>query len=1375
MPTNQKVNENYTRVRAKTSDQNLLAFVKRIAVAYENISINGANFEGKVVGLLSKREVDQVKTGDIDTSLKVLARVPQLSAGQRLDFCDLFVGEDMAGLDLATPVILGGAYRAIAARVREGEDGQQERLEKLAARIDDLSADFANSGGMVVNQNEWPLVDTNNIADVYEGFGNMLNARLAEIDITKQPQKVAEMRKNLQQIQSVISDYDDMWRLKNLRREDADRLAEHWDELYGALNRAELFKETKEKLSKYKFLDSKGEIIPQFTSGKRGDTKKYEEYEHGFRIIRDGRLASVVELARHDVAKKHVADFENDVDEEALEFELNEEVLTKLFEIDAADKIVQGAKENPELFTDPKYRDEFVANLATMGGQISDAGYNAAIDAQMNATAGWAARIKNKLGLFSEKASGFFGRVFQPIKHVDKMADVRMIRRSIDKREKRIELFTRILKGFLSGLVASALITTIATAAAAAAGVSVAMTVTVIGVMTAIGMGVIQIARWRNAQEAAGLPTDINTFLKNKRLVASLGASLLAVVAMCFGVAGLATAAKWLGYGALSIGGSNNAVAAFRDARDAKMSAAESIAWAIANAGAVIGGGFAGRALAHTFTNAYNYVKPNNEQFQTTEPVESEVPEESDVIAHERTIMHYTDEMLQSAKTAVENWYAHDYPNHPEILQQDIDAVNQYNIDHDTNLDPYRILRAMKISQPSRLAYTPAWSNTYNVSQELISQAAHAVGGGVYDPAGMEAAKFLDANYLGVKGEVGDVFGRTINKTYSPITDLPTKTTDISFEKSPAENLLKEPDLSPETTESTDNEQMYINTDAYLHSPARGYGMAAFGNYTPREHLKNLRDRVGSFLDRVRGNRRNESVTENVPPFISNDGREEKLPTFTMDEPQEQQLPPVILDERDKELRTTGENTPSPVRRKEYVPPVVNLSQPQQVPDLRLKDMPVALPDPESRKYEPYSDFALTEDQAEHWNDLHTQLATVRAKSRSSRGDKILKLRKQASRLIYEINSFTAELGNPSTFEIEQALAEIERRKNLKDLLAQYKRHMQRRPVSDEKWEEERAKLRDKIEALGGKDSLDESKLRFATPKPGRLEQKRAEIAQRDTDRQQPKRVFEMPMRETQKKMEQNTYKNDVRFIPKSVMEIRGVPVRLVDLTGNGNPVMKNDDHAIVVVDVDGLRIPFFRANGDEIFNNTEEPDLLKQGNWYPVFTLSADGELFIGPTIDYLSKTSYYAKRNVREHNKIRYLNEIAKELNIQIGDMAAYEQIEGKRLVKIVDHQPNQQPNTDTLPLFWAGLGDFSSAPRNVKDFFDSVRSSDYTDEQEKQESRQERDENRRENIEYFRRRFHDNRQRFISGANDLANRTFGRFRDRFFRKNDDSNEYE
>lgn len=1350
MPTNSDMNKKEAQ---KMYDKDVTRFAKRIAVAYSS---------DKIRLVTSRNARRAVLLHDIDAINDIIKDIPNMPAGFQSDFCDAFIGEDMAGLDLATPAILGYAYRAISARAAGGEPGQQERLDKLATRIDNLSADFANSGGMVVSQNEWPLVDMSNIANVYEGFGNMLDARIVDVDVDKNPEKFAEIQANKKQAEKVVSDYDNAWGLDKVRAEDAPKLADRWDELYGALNRAELSEETKTKLAKCKFLDSKGAVIPQFTSGKRGDTKKYEEYEAGVRIAKEGRLASVVELARHNVAKRHVADFETEINESALEAELNTEILTVLYEIYAADKVVQDTTKMPEQFADPAFRNEFMAALEEMGEEISNNGYNVAIETQTDATVGWATRLRGKVGTMGKKLNTLWTRVNRPLERIDDMADVRMSRAAVERRKKRRDFFWGILKGFDSAFIVSGIITVSAAAAAAKMGVSLATGLAMIGGGLALGMIGFQVARWIKNQKKTNSPISLEEFFKDKQLVRSVITSALAIVAMGLGAAGLGTAAMTVGVGAALLGSYNNGRGVFESALDSKMSRRQAVAWAIANAGSVIGGALGGGYVGRGLVSMFNRLYPGNTFFQNKEPVAGEQRKVSDEVTHEKTTMHYTDKMLQSAKDAVEQWYAQDNPGHPEILQQDIDAVNQYNLDHDTNLDPYRILRAMKMSQPSRLAYTPAWGDTYNVPQETINLSANAVGGGTYNSAGIESAHFLESHFMGNNGNIGPV-GNFTNKTYSPITELPTQTT---------ETVIDQPAVYEQTYNDT-----YKSVDA-----RPGYG--AFGNYTPRERLTKLRDRVGSFLDRVRRNRQNESVSEDVPPVIRND------------EPKDE-IPPIVLDERDEELRIPEEKTSSPARR-EYVAPKISLNRifPKPVfndPEGHLRQIrdeyrqrgesEMRFPVPDETSVLPLGDtkFAMTYQQAKKWEDLHLNLARVRAKRNNSSlgASEAAKLRAQEENINKEIKHLYNQLGRPSMEELEHARADAYRSEKVRNLIAEYGRHMRNKPDEHnapkwrgQKWEYERQKLLDKIADLGGADSLDDSNLRFAAPTLGRLEQKRAEVAQREKERQEQKHdVFVMPMREQPKQVKPTLGNTGaVKFMLESLMDVRGVPVKLLDLTGNGNPVMKSDEHAIVVVDVDGLRIPFFRANGDEE-RNLLNPGLLSPGNWYPVFSIANDGELFIGPTLDYLN-IIHSEKEEVRLAAKIRYLNEIAKKLDAQIGNIAADEQIDGKKLIKIVDHQPKQPLNTDIPRLFWGGIGCLSLAPRDVKWFFNNVRSINYTEEQEKQELREERDENRRENRDFRRQKW----QGFVSGIGNFADRARAQVHGRLFGwDKEDSKEYE
>lgn len=1447
MPTSPKLNENDTRIRALTSDQNLLRLVKRIAVAYGDDNVR----------LLSAREVDKVsELRDIDAVNKVIANVPQMSAGQRLDFCDAFVGENMSGLDLATPMILGGAYRAIASRARDGETGQQERLDKIAARIDDLSADFANSGGMVVSQKEWPLVDTNNIADVYEGFANMLDARMADIDATKNPEKYSEMQANLKQIETVVSDYDNVWGLKKLRGENAEKLAERWDEIYRALNRAELSEETKERLAKYKFLDNKDEIIPQFVSGKRGDTEKYTEYEPGFRIAKDGRLASVVELARHDVAKKHVADFETDIDEDALEIELNDEVLTKLFEIDAADKIVQNATENPELFTDPKYRTEFIERLAREGGQISDTGYNAAIDAQTNATAGWAARVKNKLGAASKKIGGFFGKVFEPIKHIDKMADVRMTRRSISKREKRIELFTRILKGFASAAIASALITTIATAAAAVAGVSVAMTLAAISIVTAIGMGVIQVTRWRKAQQAAGRSTDINEFLKDKRLVASLGASLLAVVAMCFGAAGLAVAAKSLGIGALTIGGANNAVSAYRDARDARMSVAESIAWAIANAGAVVAGGFTGRALAHMGINAYNNANPRNTVFQneTTRVESQETPTTREIT---ETRVEYTKDALDNAERIARMWYR----DNPDILQQRVDAINAYNVEHGTNIDPYRAIMIngdaggrtfdnMRLhinnsridpnindvySHGQHRVLTDAWGRANGFTHEELNAARHLFArDGSINSAGMDAVAKLD-NMISDTNTVGYVDNRPVHTdNFFKPNDPKGWTTYTGGNAPKVENTY----TTTETVTTTKPVE-YID-----YTPTKGDGVAMFGNYTPRARRTQLRDRLGSFVDRVRRGLRQGELTKDETPVREPEPTDMGEPIVPPVEPKEEEFIPIKDEPENQDIFTLpvkeetdalptfdlteedsrDERLDEPVRpvtpNKDIDGVLRRLREAQQQRLLKPGKTPVALLNPGKPEKAPVHgpSFAITYTQAKKWDDLHANLDRVQIKlQKSSLGaSDAAKLRTQERDIIHDIEHLYNQIGRPSMDELGDALADAYRR--------EYKKHMAEKPDDTDRrtphriireWNEKHDSLLNKFETYGWNTSLDEADLYFPTPVMGIQTQKqserevmRAAAIRAEQERKEAARIAEQKRQEAerlrqeaellkQKTIEgavENAYSKSVHdpegnhFVPENLirlaedsdiisqplMEIRGVPVNLVDLNGHNNPFTQNEERAMVVVDVDGLRIPFYLANGNEA-SGLETP-----GKWYPLLTFMRDGSWFITNTWEYLSDKS----------EEMAWIKKIAAKLDEKIGDIRNYrdEKTTAERLMNgmkgeaggvdnITQVSPNKiysiighGPNNLTTYMIWApsvGGRSLSVYVPWLKWYFRNIQSPNYDERVERKQMQEEKRAERKQKRETRRQEFRD---RFGTGVFGILDRA----RDRF-RFGGGSNEYE
>ena len=365
-----------------TTDDNLIRLVKNIARAYREI------------GIITEREYNVARrTDDLDVINNIIGDIPNMDTDQRLKFCKSFVANDTANFNNATPAILAYAYMA-----SRNEDTPMARA--LAKRIDDMSADFANSGGMVLESGtKWPLVDITNIADVYEGFKQALEVRIADLDANKDADKIAQMKSNLAQMEVVITDYDRAGGLDRVRPENVQQYEQRWDKLNRVLNNTSLSETTKEEVKKYTFRDENGKDVPQFLEDGEFDT--------------EGRAAALLDLTRGDIARRRVTDINAEIDADEIEQELNEEFLFKLYETANADKVVQMAQENPEAFMDPAKRAEFIRGLSEQGGTISNEAYNAALDENANATAGWAARFKKKLGTAGEKVGGFFGKVFR--------------------------------------------------------------------------------------------------------------------------------------------------------------------------------------------------------------------------------------------------------------------------------------------------------------------------------------------------------------------------------------------------------------------------------------------------------------------------------------------------------------------------------------------------------------------------------------------------------------------------------------------------------------------------------------------------------------------------------------------------------------------------------------------------------------------------------------------------------------------------------------------------------------------------------------------------------------------------------------------------
>ncbi len=1375
--------EEITRERANTSDKNTIIMLPDIIRAYH------------AIGLLSDGEKDEADALDSDSKKLTFLKnkVPRLTPEQKRAFCDAFVGDDMEDFHGATPAILAEAYRAAYAKAQEDES-QKERLQKIAAHIDSLSVEFANSGGMLI---DGKVVDTTNAADVYEGFADMLNARMGDIDkiegdastrgsqitakkremaalgVALNDSQVATCHSNLSMLEGSITEYDDMWGLSQITEDNASKLEKRWDKLFDKLARAEVFDETKDVISKYKFLDADGKEMPQYK-------------RNGRRIIKEGRLYTIMELARHNVLRRHVGKFDERINADALEEEFNNEILFLLYNMKTYGQLADAATDDPELFMDYTKRDAILNGLAQEGGDISDVSYNAMLNAHTNATGGWLARVKNKVGdTAKEDKKEDMDRFFEKAGTINGVGA---------RNEKRLALFKRILKGFLSAFVASAIITGIATAAAAAAGMSVAMALAITGIVTALGISLAQIFRWKKAQEAAGRPVTWEEFKKDKRLLTSLGVSGLAAIAMAFGAAGLAEASMILGFGALGLGGYKNAHEAYKDARRS-MSAPRAAVWAVTNALAVIGGGIMGRVAAHGLINMYNEAHPTNEVFQKTVP--DTEPKEFQGTRDVPETRIYTQEGLDNAEAIVKTWYQ----DNPDLLQARVDAINAYNAEHGTAIDPYRAIMASAdagaptydnirlhvenshidpnihdiYSHGHHRIMTPRWGDAYGFSKAELDTAAQLFQGdsAVINPDAMEVVGRLDA-FISETNTIGTLDGAPIQTDgYFKPNDPRGWTSYTGGE--PA--LVEQVDAHPEPYTYTED------VPVTHHVPVdEGINVAAYGNYNPQDPVEELRDRVGAFIDKIR-----KPEPEPIPvpvddeqkllgpgyrkePLLLGPGRDDRLlgPVYEDDE----QL--LLGPGRDDRLLGPGHKDDDqlllgPGRDVRLLGP--GRKDDEQLllgpgRDDRLLIEPVLQEEVERV-------LGVTRPQAHDWVKWHEQLKAVEEKlAKSPKSPVAAKLQREKKTLQQNIAHLRNQLGGASDAEIERgvevALKREEQRKcmdELEKLRAQPKLHNESRfdKAARERKEQE---LIDKFQELYKE--LAKYDIYYPFPIEGVQARKQSErdaviedaeiieevetpieeeeiiedidlteeakpepvsnVAQDiDWSKYQSPFVFEHEQIEVERpddlRDKMNLSDNTVRGIdiasmlkkqepkveekteekhepekPKKVNDLvaaveeaygrlitahdegrkyfvpaelekladegnittepigtyNGLPFSLVDINGNGDPFAESQDGTVVIVDWQGIRIPFVLSTGLNP-NNPVAP-----GKWYPVSNVVSSGS-FYTPSHN-MEQRRYEQEVADREEHVAEYgmLMEMAEVLDQAIGDIRNWEDIE-------------------------------------------------------------------------------------------------------------------
>ncbi|MBE6451960.1 MAG: hypothetical protein E7012_00525 [Alphaproteobacteria bacterium] len=828
-----------------------------------------------------------------------------LKEEQQLDFENRvsdYMLENEETFKLLPPMLLAKQYKK-ALEEKEKEQKQDEnvksdgkidaKISKLENRIDELSSNLYHKQDLF-------FADITNISDTYDGYMQMFEAReqtLGQEGDDKVKRDIISANRN--NLDKLISDYDNRWNLQDVQSADADKLSEHFDSLNEELEKLDVNDETLKLVSNFQFINENNEPEPQFIDKDGNKTLKYSK---GCQVAQNSKLANIIRVAKQNVLMEMLAS-KDDVDNEKLQTALNEKVPEVLYAAHVANQVEQGIKENPNQFTDKKYLNQFIADLGNTEKpmSVSPTAYEATIDGCVNAVGGFAHRLGLKIG----KDKAVVSKLFTPLKDLDKRADDRTTKK-VDKKAYRIEMLKRTIKGGASAFLVSGAITVVGTIATGGANKIGGMAV---GSILAIGMTAYQIHNWNKDRKARGGKTGPKAFfkdmIKDRRLAMTIGTTALGAAAVGFAATGNPGVAKALGIGALALGTSNMAINTVQDAKEQGISTLEGVGWAALQSVVNVGAAFGGRAIANAGIDAYNNSHEDNKIFQHREKIGTEI--ETRQITEIET--GYKDGVVENAQKILDYWYN----DNPELLQQRIEAIEAYNAEHGTNINPQRYLLAahdagalsadnnLLHNQGSADTYTNAqhkvfgqsWSNTTGVSQDIVDALASSVNGGEVNITAesleafaqldkfisstnqvgyAEAAPYQNDGVLGYNAEAeasGRMFASENGDRYTTYAD--------------GESVFEEKIVERTESQEVDKYDMVRNeTDL---------GLGMLGVLGRRLKNLQLKERMGSLLDRITGKKTpkpsDTGIIVTPPKDKQQEDKQTNIPTI-IDKPKEQ-------------------------------------------------------------------------------------------------------------------------------------------------------------------------------------------------------------------------------------------------------------------------------------------------------------------------------------------------------------------------------------------------------------------------------------------------------------------------------------------------------
>ena len=715
---NDNIIENRLRSDHNLQEDNKLAKL-RMEALLEIKTIIKAEFDSHIGGFEPTAEVKESQKSwafleNSEAKVKDIKQYKQVLANKLLDNNQERV---------LTPELACEANEVLTQQVKD-EPKNTEAQAKLAKTINvmnNLADDFIQKRGYF-------LLDITNVADAYDGYNRMFNLRLKQLDeqkkklnkAAKKDEQSAQLlqvienniktyEKCLKDLDTLMKPYDERWNIPDGKNpyNSAVKMNDRAKKCVKILDNIKpdeqtLGAETLQMLSRFKFKGTEGNL-PQFYDPKNQNTKS-DSWREGLEVIPNSRLATVLQLVKNDILMTEL-NADDKISKEELTEKFKNGIGEKLFAIYNSEEKIAGIAENPRKFVQPekeKYLTEFMTKLNNPEAPlaISDTGYVAAMEVQANNAEVYCNRVSKKIG--ANNSEFIRGVITDQMQQIDRRAPLHNAANNVRRQSLRRNLFGTALGAGLAYTGARVFTNIAATGGASLAVSTTAATITAVGV--GIGVTALQyIAKRKEAKANGDRHYNLQKFLKDKKVLAAIGASTLGAAAVVFAkINAPETLVAGAAIGSFGLGVGLRFAQPYKDMRLKGHSRLSALAMGACSAAATLGAGALGRAHALNNISPVERLVPDGQKAEITHTktyddainAKSEIWNNSDGIHHGA---RYTADGLNPSESVY-----HKSGNYDTILKNVQDSMNGWEPDAaKTNLA--KLENAVRLGSPDTL------------------------------------------------------------------------------------------------------------------------------------------------------------------------------------------------------------------------------------------------------------------------------------------------------------------------------------------------------------------------------------------------------------------------------------------------------------------------------------------------------------------------------------------------------------------------------------------------------------------------------------------------------------------------------------------------